>query len=199
MVTRPALSSKIDYAAVEAAVQHHGLCIYGGFHGGPEDGLPDNHETLMMLGPGPDFWPHFKTTPEFLDGEKDPVDRWSARVIGALATELGATPFLPFGGPPYAPFLSWALKTGRAWSSPVGMLVHDQMGLMVSYRGALVFAHQITLPPLSTKPCDTCAKPCLTACPVNALSADNGYDTGACHAHLDTPQGAECLSQGCIA
>ncbi|MBS8226880.1 ferredoxin, partial [Vannielia litorea] len=36
----------------------------------------------------------------------------------------------------------------------------------------------------------------LTACPVNALSA-SGYDTGACHAYLDTPEGADCLNRGC--
>ena len=55
-------------------------------------------------------------------------------------------------------------------------------------------------PPLPAKPCDTCAaKPCLTACPVNALSAETGYDLAACHSFLDTEAGQDCMSRGCKA
>lgn len=189
----------MTYAAVQTAAAQHGLAIYGGFHGDTSDGLPEGCKTLLMLGPRPDFWSYFKTTSEYTDGAPDPIDRWSHRVINKLAADHTATPFLPFGGPPYSPFLSWALKTNRAWSSPVGMLVHDTTGLMVSYRGALAFRDQLDLPATPPKPCDPCAKPCLTACPVNALSAERGYNTDACHAHLNTPEGATCVSEGCLA
>lgn len=189
----------MSYAAVETRAAKNGLSIYGGFHGDTSDGLPEDHQTLLMLGPNPSFWPHFKTTPEFADGTPDPIDRWSTRILNNLAAELNASPFLPFGGPPYAPFLSWAIKTGRAWSSPVGMLVHDTTGLMVSYRGALAFREHLELPHPTEKPCEPCAKPCLTACPVNALSAEHGYNTDACHAHLRTSAGQTCVSKGCLA
>lgn len=189
----------MSYTAVETAAVKHGLAIYGSFHGDTSDGLPADHRTLLMLGPATNFWQYFKTTPEYQDGEADPIDRWSTRVISALAFDHSATPFLPFGGPPYAPFLSWALKTNRAWSSPVGMLIHDTTGLMVSYRGALAFRTRLDLPYTADKPCDTCDAPCITACPVNALSAKHGYNTDACHAHLNTPAGATCVSEGCIA
>ena len=78
------------------------------------------------------------------------------------------------------------LKSGETWQSPVGLLVHKDAGLLVSYRGALRFGHHIDLPIPATSPCDTCAdKPCLTACPVGAIGAD-GYDVPACKAHIAT-------------
>jgi epoxyqueuosine reductase len=53
-----------------------------------------------------------------------------------MACDLGAKALFPFGGPPWHPFIAWAKRSGRAWESPVGFLVHDQAGLMVSYRAA---------------------------------------------------------------
>ena len=175
-----------------------GLRVMGAFHGGPKDGLPSGCGTLVLLGPGVDFWPVFSGSAEGKDGHPDPVDRWSERVISELAKSLGGVAIFPFGGPPYAPFLTWALKSGRAWSSPVGMLVHDSTGLMVSYRGALAFTQRLDLDGAGKMPCDGCARPCETACPVGALGPD-GYDTRTCHAFLDTSEGTDCLNNGCKA
>ena len=177
------------------------LEISGGFHPGPEDHAPEGTGTLILLGPRePGFWEHVQTAPEFADGASDPLDRWSARVIGALAGDLGAEALFPFGGPPYRPFIAWAMRSGRAWQSPAGLLVHDRAGLLVSYRGALAFRDRFDLPPSPAKPCETCAqKPCLTGCPVNALSAETGYDLEACHGYLDTPEGQDCMTRGCRA
>jgi epoxyqueuosine reductase len=56
----------------------------------------------------------------------------------------------------------------------------------VSYRGALRFDRRIDLSVPAMNPCDTCVdKPCLTACPVLALSP-SGYDAPSCKAHIDT-------------
>jgi len=180
------------YAAIVLAAQSAALDVMGGVH---EDG-----GTVILLGPSQAFWPLLKKAPEWLDGTPDPVDRWSRRVIGDLARALGAEPLFPFGGPPYLPFLRWAMASGRAWQSPAGMLVHDTAGLMVSYRGALRFPQRITLPRTGASPCETClSQPCMTACPVNALSAARGYDVPACHGFLNTSAGDDCLSQGCKA
>lgn len=181
-----------DYAGIALAAQAAALDVMGGVH--------ENGGTVILLGPSQDFWPLLKTAPEWLDGTPDPVDRWSRRVIGDLAATLGAEPLFPFGGPPYLPFLRWAMASGRAWQSPAGMLVHDTAGLMVSYRGALQFTQKIILPKTGASPCATCpSQPCMTACPVDALSAASGYDVPACHGFLDTPEGGDCLSQGCKA
>ena len=161
-------------------------------------GAAEDEGTVVLLGPHPDrFWPILRRAPEW-EGP-DPVDRWSARVIGAWAAEIGATPRFPFGGPPFEPFLRWAAASGRCHPSPVGPLVHDALGLMVSFRGALHFAEALARPAPPPLPCAGCAAPCATACPVGALSADHPYDVPACHAFLDSPAGADCLSGGCLA
>ncbi|MCA0272273.1 MAG: ferredoxin [Proteobacteria bacterium] len=177
----------------------HRLGVFGAFHLSPEDGLPEAFRTLVLLGPDePGFWPHLTAQPEWQDGAPDPVDRWSRRVIGGIACDLGGKAHFPFGGPPYRPFYQWALKSGRAWVSPVTLLVHDRAGLMLSYRGAIALRDRLDLPaPPAASPCEGCdEKPCLTACPPAALGA-KGYDVPACHKFLDTPSGADCLSSGC--
>lgn len=187
-----AVSRQVSYQRIRELAATHALAIMGGVG---EDG-----GTVILLGPGAGFWPHFQASPEWQDGAPDPIDRWSSRVITALADTLEAEALFPFGGPPYLPFLRWATDSGRAWQSPAGMLVHDSAGLMVSYRGALRFARPIALPPTGASPCISCtAQPCMGACPVDALSAARGYDVAACHAFLDTAAGQDCLQQGCKA
>ena len=192
------VSEPADYTTIANRAAAHHLAIMGGFHPGPGDGLPPDIATLILLGPSePGFWPHMTAQPEFTDAAADPVDRWSRQVIGGLACDLGAKAYFPFGGPPWHPFIGWAKRTGRAWASPVTLLVHDTAGLMVSYRGALGLRTRVVLPaPPVAPPCEGCAKPCITACPVDALSATD-YDTAACHGFLDTPPGADCMGQGC--
>jgi epoxyqueuosine reductase len=180
---------------IDALLAPHHLTVLGGFHAGPDDALPKGTQTLLMIGPGDGFWPHVTAQPEW-DGKPDPIDRWSRRVIGTIACDLGAKAIFPFGGPPYHPFYKWALRTGRVWESPVRLLVHDTQGLMVSFRGALALKERLPLPPATQRPCDTCPAPCLTACPVAALTGA-GYDLPACHGYLDSPQGDTCMLQGC--
>ena len=154
-------------------------------------------QTLVLLSPAePGFWAHFTATPEYLDGARDPMNRWSARVITAMADTLGATPLFPFSGPPWQPFTDWARRSGRAWPSPVGLLVQDEAGLMISYRGALAFRDPVPLPPPGPRPCDSCTdQPCRSACPVDALNPA-AYDVAACKSDLDRP-GNDCRARGC--
>jgi hypothetical protein len=185
-------------ALIDAALADHALISLGGFQAAPDDALPKGTRTLLLVGPRqPGFWPHLTAQPEWQDDAPDPVDRWSRRVIGRLACDLGAKALFPFGGPPYRPFYTWALRTGRVWQSPVKLLVHDEAGLMVSFRGALALKAQIDLPPPPASPCDSCAdQPCRSACPAGALTGD-GYDLPVCHAWLDRAAGADCMSSGC--
>lgn len=188
------MTSQAEVAEIAA---RHRLAIFGGFRPLPEDGLPDGIGTLLLLGPAePGFWPHVTAEPEFNDSHPDPLDRWSRRVIGRMACDLRAKAYFPFGGPPWKPFTRWALRSGRAFVSPVTLLVHDTAGLMVSYRGALALREAVDLSPPSPRPCDACGRPCLTACPARALTG-GGYDLDRCHAYLDTAEGTDNLSRGC--
>ncbi|WP_375691611.1 ferredoxin [Pseudooceanicola sp. LIPI14-2-Ac024] len=125
------------------------------------------------------------------------MDRWSRRVIGGWADEIGGRAIYPFGGPPFHPFFSWATRSGWIHQSPVRLLVHADAGLWVSFRGALALPDRIPLPPPPPSPCLTCtAQPCRTACPADALT-DAGYDVPACKAFLAAPEGQVCMKTGC--
>lgn len=153
--------------------------------------------SIVLLGPHePGFWDHVTAEPEFSDEESDPLDRWSKRVISSIAGLVGGLAYFPFDWPAH-PFFEWAVATGRAWSSPVKLLVHDQSGLMVSYRGAVLLPGDLSSRTLEPSPCRTCqTRACLTACPVSALTGD-GYNVEQCRAFLDTEAGENCLLRGC--
>jgi hypothetical protein len=182
----------MTFDEIEQSAADVGLIVMGAV---PNDG------TLVLLGTGAAFWPIFVGSSERRDGQPDPIDRWSRRIVDGLASHLDANAVYPFGGPPYEPFISWALASGRAYQSPVGMLVHDAVGMMVSFRGALRFSESLIVPAANaSNPCQTCAdQPCTTACPVGALSAAHSYDIDACHAYLDTQAGQDCMVNGCVA
>jgi len=183
-------------ARMEQAAQAQALRVAGLVPEGRAP-MPDGLRSIVLLAPDePAFWPLFTRSPEYRDGAPDPMDRWSMRVIGALAEELGAQALFPFGTQPPHPFYTWALASGRVWSSPVQFLVGVNAGLWASYRGALGLAEALAPLPEAAKPCDACAQPCATACPVAALTPA-GYDIAACHSFLDTPAGQDCMTTGC--
>ena len=155
-------------AAAEAA----GLALRGGFHPTPDDAVPPLPSggaaaTLLLLGwTGPRQWPEFTATPEYRDGAPHPLDRWSRRVVGALAAAFGAVPLFPFGGPPFQPFLRWAPRAEPVHPSPIGLLIHPDWGLWHAWRGALTFPERLDLPAPDQRasPCETCAtQPCRVA------------------------------------
>ena len=193
----------LDLVAERAAAV--GLQLRGAFHPEAVDGVPAHGDgrpagTLVLLGNvGTAMWQAFRQAPE-RDQAGDGLDRWSERVVGALAKALGARALFPFGGPPYLPFIAWAMRAERVWPSPIGPLVHAEHGLWHAYRGALAFIERLELPAPepSERPCDRCAgRPCLEACPVGAFSAA-GYDVPRCTAHVRSMAGAACLATGCL-
>ena len=161
-------------------------------------GQSRNQLRRCLLGAdGPAMWNAFAASPEYVDGDPKPLDRWSERIIGALADTFDAIPLFPFGGPPWQPFQKWAEKGEGAAASPVLMQVTRKRGLWTSYRGALGFrAHLELRNSPETSPCIGCDAPCLDACPVNALGS-GAYDVPACVAHLKSGRGDSCLD-GCL-
>jgi hypothetical protein len=183
-----------------------GLAPRGAFHPTETDGVPALPSgraagTIVLLGfVGEQGWNVFAAAPEAADGAPDPLDRWSRRVIGALAGAFDAAAFFPFGGPPFLPFGRWAQRAEPVHPSPLGLLIHPDWGLWHSYRGALAFAERLELPEPDRRPspCLGCSRPCLGACPVGAFSSA-GYDVPRCVGLLDRPAGGDCLRSGCLA
>ena len=179
-----------------AATERH-LTLLGALETTAQDNLGDV-KTLVLLGPAePEFWDAVQNSPEWRRAH--PIDSWSRRVVDTWAKQIGATAFYPFDGPPWHPFLDWGRRTGRIDVSPVGMLVHDTAGLFVSFRAALGLPHALEGPAAPSRICETCTdKPCLTACPVDALQGAT-YAAETCKSHLRDVAGQDCVTQGCRA
>jgi len=195
----PLEQRRAESVAVElaGALSAHGLILRGGFHPLPHEAGLEAIATVVLIGnAGGAVWDAF--APD-IDGERNPLDRWTRRVIDPIAETFGARAVYPFGAA--APsFQSWALRSDNVHSSPLGILIHPEFGLWHAYRAALLFQEHVDLPARSStaSPCDTCAgRPCLSACPVTAFSGA-AYDLAACADHISTPT-SHCLSVGCHA
>lgn len=194
----------MQVGAVLSAIVRSGLVPRGAF--GLEDrerqGALAEVRTIVLAGmAGREGWSAFAASPEAGDGAGDPLDRWSRRVIEALARELGGQAFFPFGGPPFWPFQQWARRAEPVHPSPIGILIHPRYGLWHSYRGALGLRENLAVPTPAAipSPCDSCVgRWCLKSCPVGAFSAA-GYDVAACVAHVKSAAGADCMELGCRA
>ena len=125
----------MDLAQIKQRATDQGLILRGAFHPAAADRVPALADgrpagTLVLLGNvGGSLWARFSAAPEFADGDPDPLNRWSERVIGALAEAFHAQALFPFGGPPYRPFIAWAKRAEPVSESALGMLIHPEHGL----------------------------------------------------------------------
>ena len=178
-------------------LEGQGLRISGIVAPSADDNLPDWATAIALISPRePEFWSHFCGSPEWHDGQNDPVDRWSKRVLDEIAAQNDGVAYFPFGGAPFYPFYSWAIRSGAFCASPIAFLADGTAGLFTSFRGAIALrdAPEVELAP---PPCSSCeAKPCVAACPASALTVE-GYDVAACHGYLSGKDGADCLNRGC--
>jgi len=170
--------------------------------------LKSKTQSLIMVGvAGSEFWPIFQQSKEYtsyLNGETDPLDRWSKRIGDEIASEFSGQAVYPFEGPPHYPFIEWAKRCDTLHSSKMGFSIHPEYGLWHAFRFALLlpnsYAELDTI--IRTEPenaCATCVdSPCLNSCPVAAYSKA-GFDPDSCFQHLQENEKGECRMQGCIA
>lgn len=187
-----------------------GLVVRGGFHPEAADGVPAQPDgrdarSLVLIGNvgragGDPMWRAFAAARGRFPGP-DPMNDWTRAAVDRIARDLNAVALYPFGGPPHLPFQRWAMRAEPVSPSPLGLLIHPEYGLWHAYRAALAFARPVDLPPraAAAPPCATCAaKPCLTTCPVSAFGTQS-YDVPRCAAHLDRPEGNDCMELACRA
>ena len=188
----------MTYERIAAEINSASFAVLGSFHPGPDDRVPGEAGTLVLIGnAGPDMWRRFSSE---RGDSSTTMDSWTQQVLGALAADLGGTMLFPFAKPPL-PFLRWAQRAKAGFVSPLGLNIHPEYGLWHAFRGALVLPQVLDLPPPSSEPhpCESCIeKPCLNTCPVEAFGG-GAYDVDGCAAHISTPAGADCLTNGCRA
>ena len=196
-------------AGIQQALDEYGLQVRGVFAPDTEDRVPRVEEdaavAVVLVGNvGSSLWPAFSGSPEYADGQPEPLDRWSRRIGESLARRFGANALFPFGGPPFHPFQRWAARAGPVRPSRLHLLIDPKHGLWHAYRFALALSQ---LPPDQHRtprseiesPCLDCPQtPCLQACPVGAFEP-GGYRVEACCSHLAQEPEGECLRHGCAA
>jgi len=127
--------------------------------------------------------------PERGDGRRDPLDRFTRRVVAAAVAaaleplEVGYAlrfPFLTEAGA-HLPFQRLGRAAGLGAPGPLGLQIHPGYGPWWAYRALVV----VDVPlPTQAPPGDACAgcpAPCVTACPAGAVQV-SGFVTPACHA-----------------
>ena len=192
----------MSFQDIAAALAQSGLHARGGFHPSADEGVPEVDaglatRTVIVIGSGRAHWEEFRAAQ--MPGAH-PLDDWVRATVQAVAVAWGARAVFP-SDRPFLPFQRWAQRAEDVHPSPLGVLIHPELGLWHAYRAALLFAAPLTVPERGSRPspCDACAnKPCLSACPAGSFGP-GGFDSSSCHTHLETAAGQSCLEGGCRA
>ena len=189
-----------DLAEAIAAVD---MVARGGFLVGDDDEVPPLTDgravrSVVMVGNvGGAMWPAFRREER---AEPDPLDAWTRRRLRPIAAAHDGELIHP-SDTPYQPIMRWAQRAADVWQSPIGLLIHPRDGMWHAYRGALLFADEVTGLPATgsaTSPCIGCDQPCLATCPVDAFTPGH-YDHVACREHVRSGAEPVCLDEGCAA
>lgn len=159
---------------------------------------PDTFQRLVMLGQaGSSVWDAIN---EARFSATDLFDDYSIAVAGEYAECHDAAHQVVY------PTESVLLPLGRmaelvGWGrpSPLGLTINDRYGPWLAHR--VVFVIDAPVPPstgTTTHPCSTCADtPCVTACPVGAVSVTAGLDIDIC-SRFRLSEGSPCADR-CLA
>ena len=184
----------------------HGMEVLGVFSplAGENGHKATQKETgIVIANCGQDMWRIFVNSNEYQDGLADPMERWSAGVLGVIAAEYSATLILPFEQP-FPPFQTWTKRAAQLHQSELGILIHPKYGLWFGLRGVMfVDAQSLGVAGIAKNEgrdiCASCAeKPCLDACPVAAFGNKN-LQVDKCFTHLKSNHDPDCMKEGCAA
>ena len=79
---------QVTYASINKKLKRNGLILRGGF--------TQECQTILLIGPNePSFWEYFRNSSEYKDSVPDPMDRWSKRVIGEIASDFNSKESYP--------------------------------------------------------------------------------------------------------
>ncbi len=168
-------------------------------------------ETVVVIGNGGgEFWRHFRgyaqTRSGYLQQHDHPLDDYTVEVIRVRLTPLLDAartqyrilyPFQFFSGLTVS-FMHLAQAARLSVPSILGVQIHPQYGPWIAWRAAVLIDHDVpalSAPAQDFEPCATCPeRPCIAACPTQAVSAVRDWDLLACMKHrLRVP--ADCAER----
>ena len=149
--------------------------------------LPDAAGALVVGAGGRAFFAGFSAAPESRDGARDPLDRYTARVVasaaaGALAGGERYAIAHPFDVAPVIPFQRLGRAAGLGGPGPLALQIHPVFGPWWAYRALIALERPVAAAEPPGDSCAGCPAPCVAACPGRAVAV-SGFDVGACHAH----------------
>jgi hypothetical protein len=160
-------------------------------------------KNLVIFGSGGKyFWEIFRKFLEsppgaFLNSSEDPIDNYTEMVANQLLSQYPELTDCLFPFKRQEIFIDYqklAVCSGLGHLSPyIKLVLHPQFGSWISLRGVFLTGSDLQASgPLQTPvPCSDCSKPCLSVCPVNAVSTET-FDFTVCAAYRD--QETDCLS-----
>ncbi len=158
--------------------------------------FPEAESVVVIGNGGREFWGHFReyaaARPGYLQQHDHPLDDYTVAVMSARLTPLlDATraqyrviyPFQFFSGLTVS-FMHLAQAAGLSRPSILGVQLHPRYGPWIAWRAAVLIDRALPAlpaPAQDCEPCSTCVeRPCIAACPAQAVSAAHGWDLPAC-------------------
>ncbi|WP_373046483.1 hypothetical protein [Vulgatibacter sp.] len=156
---------------------------------------------LLLLSGGPAFFDRFAAAGPHAGA--DPLDDWTRALVERLLVPLRTAgieaqarhPFVGEAAP--LPFQRIGAAAGLGAPARIGLTLHPVHGSWIAYRALLLLSCPVEEHPLPAfTPCESCAAPCIPACPAGAV-ATGGWDAAGCSNHR-VDHGDPCAS-GCHA
>ncbi len=171
--------------------------------------LPENTQSLLLIGnTGPLMW---KLMPQRYFEQKHPVDQYATdcvtRMLSAKCSDQRWSLLFPNNTDVNVPLQTLGALAGWHCPSPLGIGINPRHGLWFAYRAVVAIDSEFDESDLtandiavseSESPCLSCPdKPCLSACPADAVSISTSPNMKACVAYRCEPQ-SSCASS-CLA
>lgn len=207
-------NSPVDAEELQARLEEHGLKLWGATDLAVDD-CPVGEESrkgmvaALVGNAGPSMWRSFDASDEKIDGNPDPLDRWTRKVVTKIGDEAGLVSRFP-SDKPWWPFQRISARVMGLKQSPLGILIHPEYGLWHAFRALLLVEPETEIvshlkglspdPEAVIHPCDSCMdKPCISACPVDAFGSIGAarIDRGRCLSHVVSGATPHCLDMGC--
>ncbi len=150
--------------------------------------LPEARSAMLLGASGRAFAAAFAASPEAADGDENPIDRFTARRVGAAVLEQDARgqPTRAFfyweqRGGAFADFVALGRACGLGAVGRLGVLLHPRLGPWIALRALLLTGASLEATPALEDfgPCRRCPAPCAQACPV-AAPGPSRFDIEAC-------------------